>query len=297
MDFAFPLLRRAGPAAARPVVTPVAVPAMRTIIAFDMLMAGTFLVLIMSVLVAWFSKVQRVKTWYLLLLTSAGYCLSFLIRIGHQTGPPPPLHFCLYSASLIYAAPPGAAAAALFFVIELHLRLSSALFSKRMSDKFIYWVAWGIPISHGVVFWTSLTIGLSDVTRVRRDPSGAYCHIVDTKNTFDGDHSCIISRLDAHHGSRDCRPLVPATRRSENDAGKRGRLPSALVHPHGCIYSHRRFGHYHGRYPHERFIKPYNNPSSSDYTSVRGTRIRYSEGASPCLLLQIEAAKGLSDAV
>ncbi|KAJ7887827.1 hypothetical protein B0H14DRAFT_1221049 [Mycena olivaceomarginata] len=50
-----------------------------------------------------------------------------------------------------------------------------------MSDTFIYWVAWGIPISHGVVFWVSLIIGLSDISKIQRDPSGIYCHIVDNK--------------------------------------------------------------------------------------------------------------------
>jgi len=170
MVSASPLLRRAGPAVA-----------LEPIVAFDVLMVVTFVILMLSVLVAWFSKVERMKTWYLLQLTSAGYCLSFLFLLGHQTGPPPPLHFCAYSAALIYAAPPAVAAAALFFVIELHLRLSSALFSRRMSDKFIYWVAWGIPLSHGLAFWASLTIGMSDVSKVQRDPSGAYCHIVDTK--------------------------------------------------------------------------------------------------------------------
>ncbi|KAF7315719.1 hypothetical protein MIND_00087600 [Mycena indigotica] len=68
-----------------------------------------------------------------------------------------------------------------FFVIELHLRLSSALFSTRMSDTFIYWVAWGIPIVHGIVFWVSLTIGLSDISQLKRDPSGVYCHIMGSK--------------------------------------------------------------------------------------------------------------------
>jgi len=168
MDPSVPLLRRAGPS-------------MEVILAFDIVMGVTFFFLIFSTLVAWFTGVQRIKMWYLLQLTSAGYCLSFLFLLGHQTGPEPPLHFCAYSAALIYAAPPAAASAALFFVIELHLRLSSALISKTMSDKFIYWVAWGIPFSHGLVFWVSLTVGIADPSKIQRDPSGVYCHIVDNK--------------------------------------------------------------------------------------------------------------------
>ncbi|KAJ7268717.1 hypothetical protein B0H12DRAFT_1096266 [Mycena haematopus] len=137
-------------------------PALEPILIFDILTVVAFVILLLSVLVAWFSGVQRVKTWYLLQLTSAGYCLSFLLLVGRQTGPEPPLQFCALSASLIYAAPPAVASAALFFVIELHLRLSSAIFSRSMSDTFIYWVAWGIPISHGVVFWVSLIVRTSE---------------------------------------------------------------------------------------------------------------------------------------
>ncbi|KAJ6505513.1 hypothetical protein C8R45DRAFT_972929, partial [Mycena sanguinolenta] len=156
-------------------------PALEPILIFDTLTGIAFVILLVSVLVAWFSGVQRVKTWYLLQLSSAGYCLSFLLLVGQQTGPEPPLQFCALSAALIYAAPPAVASAALFFVIELHLRLSSALFSRSMSDTFIYWVAWGIPISHGLVFWVSLIIGLSDISKIQREPSGVYCHIVDNK--------------------------------------------------------------------------------------------------------------------
>ncbi|KAJ7048829.1 hypothetical protein C8F01DRAFT_799824 [Mycena amicta] len=168
MDPPTHFLRRAGPA-------------LEPIIIFDTLIVVAFVILLVSVLVAWFTGVQRVKTWYLLQLSGIGYCFSFFLLVGWQTGPEPPLQFCAISAALIYAAPPMLAAAALFFVIELHLRLSSALFSRSMSDTFIYWVAWGIPICHGVGFWVSLFIGLSDVSKIKRDPSGVYCHILDSK--------------------------------------------------------------------------------------------------------------------
>nr|GAT43903.1 predicted protein [Mycena chlorophos] len=168
MDVPSVILRRAGPD-------------VTTIVIFDVIIATSFFILLVSVLVAWFANIQRVKTWYLLQLCAAGYCLSFFLLVGHQVGPEPPLQFCAMSAALIYAAPPALATAGFFFVIELHLRLSSALFSRTMSNKFIYWVAWGIPLTHGIVFWTSLLVGLSDVSRIQRDPTGIYCHIVDNK--------------------------------------------------------------------------------------------------------------------
>ncbi|KAF7300592.1 hypothetical protein HMN09_00944200 [Mycena chlorophos] len=169
MDGPSQLFRRAGP------------DDLTTIVVFDTIIAISFFILIVNVLVAWFGGMQRIKTWYLLQLAAAGYALSFAMLLGHQTGPEPPLQFCAMSAALIYAAPVGASSATLFFVIELHLRLSSALFSRTMSNKFIYWVAWGIPLSHGVVFWTALLVGLSDVSKIQRDPTGIYCHVADAK--------------------------------------------------------------------------------------------------------------------
>ncbi|KAJ7048827.1 hypothetical protein C8F01DRAFT_799809 [Mycena amicta] len=169
MDFPSHFLRRAGP-------TPE-----ELIILFNILVAVALGILMLSVLVARFSGLGRMKTWYYLQLSSAWYCLSFLLLVGRQTGPEPPLHFCALSAALIYAAPPMVAATAFFFAIELHLRLSSALSSRPVSDIFMYSVTRAIPVSHGVPFWVSLITGLSDASKIKRDPSGVYCHIVDNK--------------------------------------------------------------------------------------------------------------------
>ncbi|KAF7290771.1 Metallo-dependent hydrolase [Mycena indigotica] len=124
-------------------------PVPESVIVFDVLTVIAFIILILSVTVARLSGIQRVKTWYLLQLSSAFCCLSFLFLVGHQTGPEPPLQFCAFSAALIYAAPPMVAAAALCFVIELYLRLSSALYSKKISDILVDRITWSIPMIHG----------------------------------------------------------------------------------------------------------------------------------------------------
>jgi len=235
MDPSVPLLRRAGPS-------------MEVILAFDIVMGVTFFFLIFSTLVAWFTGVQRIKMWYLLQLTSAGYCLSFLFLLGHQTGPEPPLHFCAYSAALIYAAPPAAASAALFFVIELHLRLSSALISKTMSDKFIYWVAWGIPFSHGLVF-----LGLFDGGHCRsfEDSAGSQRRVLphcrqQTADIVGGNVRPGVSGRHAHHGSTYCRPPRPTTRCSSRNQGSGLRLPAQSFHSNGPLHNFWRIRNHNG---------------------------------------------------
>jgi len=156
---------------------PAAGPALEPIVAGNVLLGLAFALLIAIVGLAWLSGAQRMTTWYLLLLSSSAYCLSFMVLVGHQRGPEPPLPYCALSAVFIYAAPPIVAGGVLLFVIELHLRLISILASKTMGDKFTRWAPWCIVITHAVPFWVSLIIGLSDVSKIKRDPSGVYCHI------------------------------------------------------------------------------------------------------------------------
>ncbi|KAF7308009.1 hypothetical protein MKEN_01162600 [Mycena kentingensis (nom. inval.)] len=164
MDSSSSVLQRAGPA-------------LEPIVAGNVLLGLACALLLMIVLLAWLSGAQRMTTWYLLLLSSAAYCLSFLVLVGHQRGPEPPLQVCALSAVFIYSAPPIVAGGVLLFVIELHLRMTSILASKAMGEKLVRFAPWGIVISHLIPFWTSLVTGLSDVTNIKRDSSGVFCHI------------------------------------------------------------------------------------------------------------------------
>ncbi|KAF7300591.1 hypothetical protein HMN09_00944100 [Mycena chlorophos] len=159
--------QRAGPAPNKP-----------AIVLFDVLLFVALFAQLGLIAIVRFSRLERMKSWYLLLITSTAFCASFLLLVGHQTGREPPANFCTFSAGLIYAGPPMISAAALFLVIELHLRLTSVLFGRKISSSFIYWAVGGVAVSQGIPFWMALTIGLSDTAVIRRDPGGVYCHVV-----------------------------------------------------------------------------------------------------------------------
>nr|GAT43905.1 predicted protein [Mycena chlorophos] len=164
------LLQRAGPTSSK-----------AAIVAFDVVLFVSLAAQLAIIAMVRVARLERMKTWYLLLVSGVMFSFSFVFLVGHQTGPEPPLNYCTFSAGLIYAAPPMTAAAALFLVIELHLRLSSTLFGTNISDKFIYWAFSIVMLSQALPFWTTLFVGLSDVSMIQRDPSGLYCHVAGSK--------------------------------------------------------------------------------------------------------------------
>lgn len=155
------------------------------VVIFDALICVALSVLIPVIIIARVSpSIDRMKTWYCLLLSCSVYCISFLLLVGQQSGPEPGLPICIIQAGLVYAAPPMVASAALLFVVELDMRLSCAIFSRRGRIRVIYWLCWGIPATHGIVFWITMILGLSDTRTVKRQISGAYCHIDQTAPTL-----------------------------------------------------------------------------------------------------------------
>ena len=73
------------------------------VIIFNILQFLALFLLVITFLPAVFaSSVYRMKTWYALLISNAIYCFSFLLLVGHQTGPEPPLPLCALQAGLMY---------------------------------------------------------------------------------------------------------------------------------------------------------------------------------------------------
>ncbi|KAG6916579.1 hypothetical protein DXG01_006228 [Tephrocybe rancida] len=54
----------------------------------------------------WSSSIHRRPQWYSLAISYIVYSTSYLLIIGHQSGPDPPYGLCLAQAAFIYAAPP-----------------------------------------------------------------------------------------------------------------------------------------------------------------------------------------------
>ncbi|KAF9456328.1 hypothetical protein BDZ94DRAFT_1275974 [Collybia nuda] len=130
------------------------------IVIFDVLHSVAFFILLVSVMVALFSRsVLRMKTWFSLLISWALYSGSFLILVGHQVGPEPPFALCTFQAGLVYGGPPLVAAASLIFVIEVYFHLTAVTLSRGINNDIINW------------------LGLSDIKTIGRHPSGLYCRV------------------------------------------------------------------------------------------------------------------------
>ncbi|KAJ6576530.1 hypothetical protein DFH09DRAFT_1149593 [Mycena vulgaris] len=153
-------------------------------VVFDVLQLLALALLFAMLLPAMFSQaVHRMKTWFNLIVACVVYCISFLLLLGHQSGPEPPFQLCIFQAGLIYAAPATVAAAGLAFVVELYFRLSSTLSVTTVNERRITILLFVSPLAHLIVFWVAIFTGLSQpvgdegVPIVLRDSSGQYCHI------------------------------------------------------------------------------------------------------------------------
>ncbi|KAJ7430398.1 hypothetical protein B0H11DRAFT_2135940 [Mycena galericulata] len=152
-------------------------------VVFDVLQFLALLFLMAMLLPALLSRsVQRMKTWFNLIIACIIYCVSFLLLVGHQSGPEPPFALCVFQAGLIYAAPPGIAAAGLAFVVELYLKLSSTLSMSEINARRIIILLVISPLAHFIVFWVAVFTGLSGPVGdlqdfVQRSDGGLYCHI------------------------------------------------------------------------------------------------------------------------
>lgn len=54
----------------------------------------------------WSSRIRRRSGWFSLIISWMIYSITYLMIVGHQTGPAPPFGRCLAQAVLIYAIPP-----------------------------------------------------------------------------------------------------------------------------------------------------------------------------------------------
>ncbi|KAK0213626.1 hypothetical protein IW262DRAFT_319815 [Armillaria fumosa] len=126
-------------------------------VGFDVVLAFALLFLTMTIIPAAMVKsICRTKTWFSLLISCMVYCISFLLLLGHQSGPVPPLGLCLINASLVDAGLPSISAAGLILMIEM---------------------LWCPLVVHAVVFWVVMAFGLSDMKKVERVHSGFYCRV------------------------------------------------------------------------------------------------------------------------
>ncbi|KAJ3715993.1 hypothetical protein C8R42DRAFT_778731 [Lentinula raphanica] len=170
----------------------------RAFVVFDILQFIALALISLTYLFALLSKrPQRMKTWFALMVSSLVYCISYLLLVGHQTGPEPPLGLCLFQAGLIYAAPPVVAAAGLAFVVEvslsfsylstthltgvgkLYLRLTTMMVSRKLDPRIITGLLFLPPLTHQVTFWIAMFTGLSNLGAIQRNSQQMFCHLLD----------------------------------------------------------------------------------------------------------------------
>ncbi|KAK0478884.1 hypothetical protein IW261DRAFT_192156 [Armillaria novae-zelandiae] len=153
-------------ATARALATP-------SFVGLDVVLAFALLFLSMAIIPAALVKsIRRTKSWFSLLISCIVYCMSFLLLLGHQSGPVPPLGLCLINASLVDAGLPSIAAAGLILMIELYFRLTSPM--PAVDERRMLWCP---LVVHAVIFWVVMAYGLSDVNKVERVHSGFYCRV------------------------------------------------------------------------------------------------------------------------
>jgi hypothetical protein len=164
-------------------------------VVFDVLQLLALVLLVAMLLPALLSKsVHRMKTWFNLIVACIVYCISFLLLLGHQSGPEPPFGLCLFQAGLIYAAPSTIAAAGLVFVFELYLRLSSTLSASNVNDRHITILLFISPLTHCIVFWVAIFTALSHGGSlvVQRSTGGLFCDIDSSTPTLTTGISVVV---------------------------------------------------------------------------------------------------------
>ncbi|KAK0477360.1 hypothetical protein IW261DRAFT_1487299 [Armillaria novae-zelandiae] len=125
------------------------------------------------------TRIQRMRTWYIMILSGIMYNLSYmpLMVLGQQFGPAPSFALCLFQSCLIYCAPVLLVSFSLAFVVEVFLVMSHTLYQTSASSTCIRTLLLAVPsfISMAVIS-TTLWMGLQQPKTIERDGGNLYCH-------------------------------------------------------------------------------------------------------------------------
>ncbi|KAH8831334.1 hypothetical protein DL96DRAFT_1587333 [Flagelloscypha sp. PMI_526] len=124
-------------------------------------------------------SLSRWKEWYLLLFMWFMTTISHLLLIGSQSVENPPIRWCLFQATMVYASHPSTALAAVAFVIREWLTVRSIV--HKTSMKFLSTTTNHLLFISPFILWISIMIGLimiasADISQIRRSPTGMYCY-------------------------------------------------------------------------------------------------------------------------
>ncbi|KAJ8483286.1 hypothetical protein ONZ45_g14655 [Pleurotus djamor] len=146
---------------------------------FDLTQILGYVLLMIIVLTAWFSKsIRRSPAWYNFLITWMISCVSHLVTLGQQTGSHPHFGVCLFQSMLIYAAPAITVSAGLAFSIEMWRIVTRATSDRRTESPRTDVLLIIAPyIVHIVICMEVLSFGLAQRSLVARNESFMFCHL------------------------------------------------------------------------------------------------------------------------
>ncbi|KAJ7104082.1 hypothetical protein B0H15DRAFT_6734 [Mycena belliarum] len=146
------------------------------IIIFNFLAASGFALLLATLFPALLSsRIHRSKAWFSMIFSWIIYALSYLLIIGHQLGPEPPRGICVYQMVLIYACPPLTAMSGLAFIIDVHFRVTGALFTSQVDHRYTQSLLL-VPWASFVAVASGALIAVQDFADVSRNSHHMYCH-------------------------------------------------------------------------------------------------------------------------
>jgi len=145
------------------------------IVIFNFTAAGGLAMLLATLFPAMLSpSIHRSKTWFSMIVSWIVYALSYILILGYQSGPEPGRGICVLQMMFIYSTPPLTAISGLAFIIDVHFRITKALFTNGADHKYtrLMYGPWAL---FAVVVAAAL-IAVQDFADIQRNLSGLYCH-------------------------------------------------------------------------------------------------------------------------
>ncbi|KAJ7650222.1 hypothetical protein FB45DRAFT_887327, partial [Roridomyces roridus] len=150
---------------------------------------GLFLLSVLLITASLSPQIRRSQTWYSMIMSRMVYAASYTLLLGHQFGPKPPNGICALQMVLVYASPTLTATTGLAFIVDVHLRLTSALF-KKPNPKYTRYLLI-IPWAIFEAVCAEALIAVHDFADIERGPDHMYCSIGSVDN-FQGRLTAIL---------------------------------------------------------------------------------------------------------
>ncbi|KAJ7756508.1 hypothetical protein DFH07DRAFT_482189 [Mycena maculata] len=146
------------------------------IVLFNSIAAGGLALLLATLFPAMLStSIHRSKTWFSMIVSWIVYALSYILILGHQSGPQPPPGICVLQMMFVYSTPPLTAISGLAFIVDVHFRITKTLFANGADHKSTHLMLFGPWALFAVVVGETVVV-VQDFADIQRNPSGMYCH-------------------------------------------------------------------------------------------------------------------------